>query len=141
MRTTGVLLAGAALVLLPAGPGAGRAAAQEAQRGVVAPVVTAVATGEPQSVALAGQAASPTDHHRYRDGRYRHGDRYDEDGYCYGCAGQGSYCDASGCYHRHPYYGDPYYGDPYYGDPYGPGGHRGGYGCSYDYRCGPPYHD
>jgi len=135
MRTTGILLAGAVLVLLPVGPG-GRADAQEAHRGVVATRTTAVAT------------VSPSDHHRYRDRRhrYRDRDRYDDDGYCYGCAGPGSYCDASGCYYRDPYYrdpyyGDPYYGDPYYGDPYGPGGYRGGYGCGYDYPCGPPYDD
>jgi hypothetical protein len=109
---------------------------------VIARSVTAVARNGPQAgVAPAVQAVSPTDHHHrhHRDRRHHRHDSYD-DGYCYGCAGPGSYCDASGCYYRDPYYGGDY-GDPYYGDPYGPGGYRGGYGCGYDYPCGPPYDD
>src|SRR5437868_3208276 len=49
----------------------------------------------------------------HRDGRSRHG--YDHHrGGCYGCG-------------------------YYYGYPYSYGYYYGGYGCNYDYPCGPPY--
>ena len=56
--------------------------------------------------------------HGYSDSRhgYRHGHR---GGSCYGCDGPGSRCDRYGC---------------------GYGGYRpGGFGCNFDYPCGPPF--
>src|SRR5438105_9249303 len=49
---------------------------------------------------------------RHDRGHFRRG------GSCYGCYGRGGYCNRYGC------------GYPYY---------YGGYGCNYDYPCGPPY--
>jgi hypothetical protein len=68
----------------------------------------------------------------------RHGYSYGHrGGSCYGCWGPGSRCDRHGCdYAFYGYYGYPgYYG---YGGYYG-GYWPGGFGCNFDYPCGPPY--
>src|SRR5439155_7718481 len=72
----------------------------------------------------------------YRHGRDRHDYGYHRGGRCYGCDGPGSRCGYYGCDYAYPGYG--------YGCGYGCGGYyggyyRGGYGCNFDYPCGPPY--
>src|SRR3954468_9434257 len=73
-------------------------------------------------------------------GRGGHGDRH---GYsfghsrhhgagCYGCYGPGSRCNRHGC--DYAFFGG-YYGYPgFYG-----GYYPGGFGCNFDYPCGPPF--
>jgi hypothetical protein len=133
MRRIAIISAGAALALA-----------------LVVPAV-AGATGKsstPQSTTISAQSTSldapitamgkghhgDHGHGGWGHGRSRHGYGYHRGGSCYGCYGPGSRCDRYGCdYAYYGYYG--YYGYPYY---YG-GYYPGGYGCNFDYPCGPPY--
>jgi hypothetical protein len=91
-------------------------------------VVPAVASG----VAQAGGRHGHHDSHGY----YRHG----HGGSCYGCFGPGSRCGRYGCDYAFLYPGYGYYGVGGYGYPYGYGGYWwGGFGCGFDYPCGPPF--
>ena len=73
-----------------------------------------------------GRGGHRGDRHGYSYGHDRH-----HGGTCYGCYGPGSRCGRWGC--DYAYYG-------YYGYPYGYGGYYpGGFGCNFDYPCGPPY--
>src|SRR5581483_5547854 len=113
MRRIVTILAGAALALALVGP---------AVAGATEKSSSASTTFTAQH--YRGGHGHDGGHH---DGRYRRGGR------CYGCDGPGSRCDRYGCGYAYPYY---YYGYPYYY-----GGYYGGYGCNFDYPCGPPYSD
>ncbi len=143
MRRVAILSAGAALVLALVVP----AMAEATGRTTTPDKSTAISA---QSVSLDTPIAAQWKggHHKggghkstyrkgyrrgYRDGRhdsrYRHGyhRHYYGGGRCYGCYGPGSRCDRYGCDYA---YGYPYYYGGYWG---------GGYGCNFDYPCGPPY--
>ena len=80
-----------------------------------------------------GRGGHRGDHHGHSYSRHGHGGR------CYGCDGPGSRCGYYGCSYAFPYYGYGY-GWGYGGYGYGYGGYwRGGFGCNFDYPCGPPY--
>ena len=145
MRRVAILTAGAALVL-----------------GSLAIPGLAVATGRTtspqQSTTISAQSTSldnPVEalgkrghggkgwhkgHGRSRHGYHRHG--YHRGGSCYGCWGPGSRCTRYGCGFAFLYPGYGGYGYGGYG--YGYGGYLGapwwgGFGCNFDYPCGPPF--
>jgi hypothetical protein len=76
-----------------------------------------------------------------RGGHHSHGYYSGHGGSCYGCFGPGSRCGRHGCDYAflYPGYGYGYsYGG--YGYPFGYGGYWwGGFGCNFDYPCGPPF--
>jgi hypothetical protein len=109
MRRIVIILAGAALALA-----------------LVVPVASGVA-----------QAGGRHGHHSSH-GYSRHG----HGGSCYGCFGPGTRCGRHGCDIAFLYPGYGYYGIGGYARPYGYGygGYWwGGFGCNFDYPCGPPY--
>ena len=124
MRRVAILMAGAALALGLAIPGMAAATGKTTTSGSLDTPIAAQGKGGHHSGGGHKGSYRKGYRHGYRDGRddgrHRHGYYGHRGGRCYGCYGPGSDCGRYGCY---------YYGYPgYYG---------GGYGCNFDYPCGP----